>query len=151
MGMMYRLFLVPTKPTNRSLYLYIQEKDGLSIITSSALGSLENKPLEEMLRNCSPSCVRYFKAQFGLYQLIQYTRIAHRLYPFFLFFFVFRHFRAEIDSEIRLSLANWLFPFYTEPPIGSAKVLIINENRMVFWRFNIIFNLKFLVISDFCI
>ena len=38
--------------------------------------------------------------------------------------------------------------FYTEPPIGDAKVLIIIGTRMVFWRFNIIFNLKFLVISD---
>ena len=85
-----------TTGTSMLVRYYIANLWYLSLwfFTSSALGSLENKPLEEMLRNCSPSCVRYFKAQFGLYQLIQYTRIAHRLYPFFLFFFVFQTFQS---------------------------------------------------------
>lgn len=47
-------------------------------------------------------------------------------------------------------LAAWLFSmFQMEPPIGDAKVLIKNGIRIAFWIFNIIFNLKFLVISDF--
>ena len=41
--------------------------------------------------------------------------------------------------------------FYTEPPIGNAKVIIIIGIRIAFWIFNIIFNLKYLVVSVFCI
>ena len=41
--------------------------------------------------------------------------------------------------------------FYTESPIGDAKVVIKNGIRIAFWIFNTIFNLKYLVVSAICI
>lgn len=86
MGMMYRLFLVPTKPhEHQRFYLYIQEKDGLHICPSFRVA-------------CS-----------------------------------FPDFEHETDKAKYAYLDRLaILHFDTEPPIGVAKVLIINENRIVF-------------------
>ena len=133
-------------------YIYKKRME-LHICPSSAQVSGKTFETNEM-NTTTPSSCWYSKAQLGLYRKWSNTKEGHIIPLSIVSIFAcsFPDFEHETDKAKYAYLDQLaILRFYTEPPIGDAKVLIINENRMVFWRFNIIFNLKFLVISDFCI
>ena len=80
-------------------------------------------------------CADIQKAQLGLCRkMIKHQgRAYHTSIHRFVFACSFQDFEHETDKAKYAYLDQLaILRFYTEPPIGVAKVLIINENRMAF-------------------
>ena len=116
-----------------TFYIY---KKGWSFISAHPLLRCLEKPLKRMKRIRQPHPrADIQRHSWGCTENDQTPRkgISY-LYPSFLFLLVV--FQTSSQKRIKRNmpiLTKWLFSmFQMEPPIGDAKVLIINENRMVF-------------------
>ena len=133
----------------------IYTRKGWSFISAHPLLRCLEKPLKRMKRiRQTPSLCWYSKAQFGAVpKMIKHKgRAYHTSIHRFYFCLKFSRLRAWTDKAKYAYLDPLaILRFYTEPPIGDAKVVIKNGIRIAFWIFNTIFNLKYLVVSAICI
>ena len=125
----------------------------LHICPSSA--QVSGKTFETNETNTTnPILVLIFKGTVGAVQkMIKHQgRAYHTSIHRFVFACSFPDFEHETDKAEYAYLDRLaILRFYTEPPIGVAKVVIKNGIRIVFRIFNTKFNLKYLVVSVFCI
>ena len=121
----------------------------LHICPSSA--QVSGKTFETNETNTTtPSSCWYSKAQLGLYRKWSNTKEGHIIPLSIVSIFAcsFPDFEHETDKAKYAYLDPLaILCFYTEPPIGNAKVIIIIGIRIVFW----IFNTKYLIFCLFCI
>ena len=138
--------------TKRMVYTYKKRME-LHICPSSA--QVSGKTFETNETNTTtPSSCWYLKAQLGLYRKWSNTKEGHIIPLSIVSIFAcsFPDFEHETDKAKYAYLDQMaILRIYTEPPIGVAKVVIKNGIRIAFRRFNITFNLKFLVFSIVCI
>ena len=130
-------------------YIY-KKRMNLHICPSSA--QVSGKTFET--NTTTPSSCWYSKAQLGLYRKWSNTKEGHIIPLSIVSIFAcsFPDFEHETDKAKYAYLDQLaILRFDMEPPIGVAKVIIIIGIRIAFRIFNTIFNLKYLVVSVFCI